>query len=186
MTNKTKAFSYVNSKEAFSNSYLVNFSMLDIYAVLPSGEETYSTPFIFYNEENGVFYNIDIVKTEDNERISIQSKYTKINGEQLKNIKQDIESNNLVELNKCVNTNDRISSSEILNSLLDKISNAIAQNPSTPMSTFMIEAIINKSHEVYDKQNELDDTKNKLKQIEKQQKEINLIALSMQNELFLK
>lgn len=186
MTNKTKAFSYVNSKEVFSNTYLVNFSMLDIYTILPSGEEAYLTPFIFYNEENDDFYNIDIIKIEDNEKISIQSKYTKVNGEQLENVKQDIENNDLVELNKCVNTNTKISSSEMLDSLLDKISNSIAQNPSTPMSTFMIESIVNKSNEVYDKQNELDNIKDKLKQTEKQQKEINLITLSMQNELFLK
>lgn len=188
MSENFSIFAYINSKEQFTNTNLIDFSMLtvskSVYADDVSVIEIYLTPFIAYNKEFDIFYSIKVVL--DKKRNEVKAKYEEINKINNTDIESEYDAGVLVELKKCFNNKVRVDDDILLNTILNKIENAILKDVSKPMNTAVVNNMINKSIEAKEKQNEIDEIKKQLKKAEQEQLETNLTSLSIQSDLFLK
>lgn len=188
MSENFSIFAYINSKEQFTNTGLIDFSMLNsstlIYADSVSVVEVYSTPFIIYDKEISVFYSIELVLDKKNDEV--KTKYKEIDKTEYEEIDASYDAGSLIELKKCFNNKVRVDDDILLKTILNKIENAILKDVSKPMNTAIVNNMINKSIEAQEKQNEIDEIKKQLKKAEQEQLETNLTSLSIQNDLFLR
>lgn len=188
MSENFSIFAYINSKEQFTNTGLIDFSVLtpsmSVYADSEVAVELYSTPFIVHDKESNSLYSIKLeVNKKSNE---VKTKYKELSASKYTDFDNDYNAGVLVELKKCFNNKVRVDDDILLKTILNKIENAILKDVSKPMNTAIVNNMINKSIETKEKQNEIDEIKKQLKKAEKEQLETNLTSLSIQNDLFLK
>lgn len=188
MLENISVFAYINSKEQFTNTGLIDFSMINssetVYADDKVAVKFYSTPFIVHDKQSGVFYNVEINLNKNNNEI--KSKYKEISESRYLDIDNDYDTGYLVELRKCFNSKSKVDDDILLKTILNKIENAILDSINKPMNTIMINNMINKSIETQEKQSEINEIKEQLKKSQKEQLETNLTSLSIQNDLFLR
>ena len=188
MSENFSVFAYINSKEQFTNTGLIDFSVLNpsmsVYADSEVAVEFYSTPFIAHDKESSSLYSIKLeVNKKSNE---VKTKYEELSASKYTDIDNDYNSGVLVELKKCFNNKVRIDDDILLKTILNKLESAILNDVSKPMNTAVVNNMINKSIETQEKQREIDEIKQQLKKAEKEKLETNLTSLSIQNDLFLK
>lgn len=188
MSENFSIFAYINSKEQFTNTGLIDFSVLtpsmSVYADSEVAVEFYSTPFIMHSKESSSLYSIKLeVNKKSNE---VKTKYEELSASKYTDFDNDYKSGVLVELKKCFNNKVRVDDDILLNTILNKIESAILKDVSKPMNTAVVNNMINKSVEAKEKQSEIDEIKKQLKKAEQEQLETNLTSLSIQSDLFLK
>lgn len=188
MSENFSVFAYINSKEQFTNTGLIDFSVLNpsmsVYADSEVAVELYSTPFIVHDKESSSLYSIKLeVNKKSNE---VKTIYDELSASKYIDFENDYDTGVLVELKKCLNNKVRVDDDILLKTILNKIESAILNNVSKPMNTAVVNNMINKSIEAKEKQNEIDEIKKQLKKAEKEQLETNLTSLSIQSDLFLK
>lgn len=189
MSENFNIFVYINSKEQFTNTGLIDFSLLNKSMSVYGDSSTdvidiYSTPFIVYNKQSKTFYSIELEVSNKNNEVKI--KYEEVSKLRYEDIDNDYNEGKLIELKKCFNNKASVDDDILLKTVLSKIESAILNDVSKPMNTVVVNNMISKSAEAQEKQNEIDKIKQQLKKAEKEQLETNLTSLSIQNDLFLK
>lgn len=188
MSENFSVFAYINSKEQFTNTGLIDFSVLNpsmsVYADSEVAVELYSTPFIVYNKQSKTFCSIELEADKKNNEV--KTKYEELSASKYTDFVNDYNAGVLVELKKCFNNKVRIDDDILLKTILNKLESAILNDVSKHMNTAVVNNMINKSVEAQEKQREIDEIKQQLKKAEKEQLETNLTSLSIQNDLFLK